>query len=70
MKGGDWTRAPTQEELGKMAQMSPLSKIGSVKAPTLLLLGTQDRRVPMSQGQKYYELLKHRGVPTKWVPCY
>uniref|UniRef100_A0A2P2I1R5 acylaminoacyl-peptidase n=1 Tax=Hirondellea gigas TaxID=1518452 RepID=A0A2P2I1R5_9CRUS len=55
---------PSAAALAKMAAASPMWSIDSVRAPTLLMLGSQDRRVPSSQGWKYYELLKHRGIPT------
>lgn len=36
-----------------------------VRAPVLLLLGEDDRRVPPKQGLEYYRALKARGVPTR-----
>lgn len=59
------TSPPSHAAFAKMAAASPLWSIDAVKAPTLLQLGSQDRRVPHSQGLKYAELLRHRGVPTR-----
>ncbi|NWI50017.1 APEH enzyme, partial [Calyptomena viridis] len=41
-----------------------------VRAPVLLMLGEDDRRVPPKQGLEYYHALKARGVPTRllWYP--
>jgi acylaminoacyl-peptidase len=50
-----------------MRECSPVAHIDKVRAPTLLLLGAKDRRVPVSQGIEYYHLLKARGVPTKML---
>ncbi|NXJ64691.1 APEH enzyme, partial [Rostratula benghalensis] len=36
-----------------------------VRAPVLLMLGEDDRRVPPQQGLEYYRALKARGVPTR-----
>ncbi|XP_050543366.1 acylamino-acid-releasing enzyme-like isoform X1 [Daktulosphaira vitifoliae] len=49
----------------KMADSSPMKFAHNVKAPTLLLLGEKDLRVPPSQGISYYHFLKKHGVVTK-----
>lgn len=36
-----------------------------VRAPVLLMLGEDDRRVPPKQGLEYYRALKARGIPTR-----
>lgn len=36
-----------------------------VRAPMLLMLGEDDRRVPPKQGLEYYRALKARGVLTR-----
>ncbi|XP_055953625.1 acylamino-acid-releasing enzyme-like isoform X2 [Argiope bruennichi] len=53
------------DHLKAMWEKSPISHIDKVRAPTLLLLGKKDLRVPMSQGLKYYQLLKARKVPVR-----
>lgn len=46
---------------------SPMYNVKKVKAPTLLLLGKKDLRVPSSPGLAYYQALKEANVPTKYV---
>ncbi|NXF14180.1 APEH enzyme, partial [Smithornis capensis] len=55
----------------------PISSAGAeavlllqVRAPVLLMLGEDDRRVPPKQGLEYYHALKARGIPTRllWYP--
>jgi dipeptidyl aminopeptidase/acylaminoacyl peptidase len=53
--------------LEKMKKCSPISYVSSVVAPTLLLIGSKDRRVPSSQGINYYYSLKANNVKTKYV---
>jgi len=46
---------------------SPLSLVGNVKTPTLVIVGEQDERTPPSQAEQYYQALQLRGVPTALV---
>lgn len=46
---------------------SPLSLVGNVRTPTMLLTGEQDWRTPISQAEEYYQALKLRGVDTALV---
>ncbi len=48
-------------------QRSPLSLVGSVSTPTLLLTGEEDQRTPISETEQYYQALKLRRVPTTMV---
>lgn len=48
-------------------QRSPLSLVGNVSTPTMLLTGEEDHRTPMSETEQYYKALKLRGVPTTMV---
>ncbi len=43
---------------------SPLSLVGAVKTPTLVLVGDQDFRTPLSDSEQYYQALQLAGVPT------
>ncbi|XP_035227919.1 acylamino-acid-releasing enzyme-like isoform X2 [Stegodyphus dumicola] len=52
-----------------MWEKSPIKYIKNVSAPTLLLVGKKDLRVPPSQAFKYYHLLKAQNVPVQ-VFCY
>ena len=46
---------------------SPLSLVGNVKTPTLVVVGSQDYRTPVSEAEQYYAALQLRGVPTALV---
>lgn len=53
--------------LEKMRKCSPITYVSSVVAPTLLLIGSKDRRVPSSQAINYYYSLKANNIKTKYV---
>ena len=46
---------------------SPLSLVGNVKTPTLVVVGSEDYRTPDSEAEQYYTALQLRGVPTALV---
>jgi len=46
---------------------SPLSLVGNVKTPTLVIVGAEDYRTPVSESEQYYEALQLRGVPTALI---
>ncbi|MCJ2184538.1 S9 family peptidase [Novosphingobium sp. 1949] len=46
---------------------SPLSLVGNVKTPTLVVVGSEDYRTPDSESEQYYAALQIRGVPTALV---
>ena len=48
-------------------ERSPLSLVGSVKTPTLVVVGDQDFRTPLSDSEQYYQALQLAGVPTGLV---
>ena len=48
-------------------QRSPLSLVGNVQTPTMLLTGENDHRTPMSETEQYYQALKLRGVDSVMV---
>ena len=45
-------------------QHSPLSLVGNVSTPTLLMVGEEDRRTPPEQSLEFYNALQIRGVPS------
>ena len=45
-------------------QRSPLSLVGNVTTPTLLMTGIEDKRTPMSETEQFYQALKLRKVDT------
>ncbi len=46
---------------------SPLSLVGNVTTPTLLITGEQDRRTPISETEQFYQALKLKRVDTLMV---
>lgn len=46
---------------------SPLSLVGNVTTPTLLIVGTHDFRTPVSEAEQFYTALQLRGVPTALI---
>lgn len=64
----DFTKpALDPEATQKLLKMSPIYFVDQVKTPTLMMLGKKDRRVPLSQGLKWYKCLKASQVPTKCI---
>ena len=57
---------PWEDPEGYWAR-SPLSLVGNVSTPTMLLTGESDLRTPMSETEQYYQALKLRGVETAMV---
>lgn len=49
------------------ARRSPLSLVGRVKTPTMVLTGEEDYRTPMSESEQYYQALRLRQVPAALV---
>lgn len=46
---------------------SPITYVGNVKTPTMILTGDIDLRTPLEQTEQYYRALKMRRVPTAMV---
>ncbi len=46
---------------------SPLSLVGNVTTPTMLMTGEEDRRTPISEAEQYFNALKIEGVDTALV---
>ena len=59
-------KMPWEDPQGYWAR-SPLSLVGNVKTPTLVLVGEKDMRTPDSEAEQYYAALQMRGVPTALV---
>jgi acylaminoacyl-peptidase len=62
-----WFDAPPWEDYESYWARSPLSLVGNVSTPTMLLTGESDYRTPMSETEQYYQALKHRGIDTLMV---
>ncbi len=61
--GLPWDPAHTQQYLDR----SPLSLVGDVNTPTMLLTGEEDYRTPIAESEQYYAALKLRGVDAAMV---
>jgi dipeptidyl aminopeptidase/acylaminoacyl peptidase len=46
---------------------SPLSLVGNVKTPTMVVVGEQDMRTPPSDSEQYYQALQLRSIPTALI---
>lgn len=55
------------EEFEHYWKRSPLSLVGNVTTPALLMTGEQDFRTPMSETEQYYQALKLQRVDTVMV---
>jgi acylaminoacyl-peptidase len=63
----NYSEAPSVKDLSVLYQCSPIVHLSKVKVPTLLLLGAQDRRVPVSNGFHYVQALRARGQEVKVI---
>lgn len=48
----------------RLAELSPLTEVGNVRTPTLVLHGADDRACPIGQAQQWHSALRERGVAT------
>ncbi|HEX8842536.1 MAG TPA: prolyl oligopeptidase family serine peptidase, partial [Sphingomicrobium sp.] len=62
-----WRKARPWEDPQGYWKYSPLSLVGNVKTPTLVVVGSDDYRTPVSEAEQYYTALQMRGVPTMLV---
>ncbi len=65
--GRYWIGAQPWEDHEKFWRLSPLSLVGNVKTPTLVVVGSEDYRTPVSEAEQLYTALRLRGVPTALV---
>lgn len=54
-------------DFGQYWNRSPLSLVGNVKTPTMVLTGELDVRTPMSESEQYYGALRLQGVDSALV---
>ena len=48
-------------------KFSPISLVGNIETPTLVMVGTEDRRTPLSEAKQLYSALKIRKIETALV---
>ncbi|MDE3173336.1 MAG: S9 family peptidase [Gemmatimonadota bacterium] len=55
---------PFWEDPSEWLRRSPITYVGHVKTPTMLMTGVLDLRTPIPQTEEFYRALRLRGVPT------
>ncbi len=65
--GRYWLGAQPWENPELYWKLSPLSLVGNVTTPTMVVVGAEDYRTPVSESEQYYTALRLRGVPTALV---
>jgi len=63
----DWFPGPPWENRDHYLDRSPISLVGNVTTPTMLLTGEQDERTPMPESEQFYGALQYRNVPSALV---
>ncbi|GGW79365.1 S9 family peptidase [Alteromonas halophila] len=62
-----WMSDMPWEVADKLWDRSPLSLVGNVKTPTMLLTGEADYRTPISESEQFYQALRLQGVDAAMV---
>jgi dipeptidyl aminopeptidase/acylaminoacyl peptidase len=57
-----WFPAPPWDDYQSYWQRSPLSRVGNVTTPTMVVTGEEDYRTPISESEQFYQALRLRGV--------
>ncbi|QIQ87504.1 S9 family peptidase [Erythrobacter sp.] len=65
--GRYWLGAMPWEDPEHYWKRSPLSLVGNVTTPTLVLVGAEDYRTPRSEAEQYYAALKLQGIDSALV---
>lgn len=61
---GRWSKRPVWEDPEWAWSHSPLSLVGDISTPTLVVVGERDQRTPPGEGEQLYQALRLRGIPT------
>jgi acylaminoacyl-peptidase len=62
-----WFPGPPWEHMEQYMERSPLSYVGNVTTPTMIINGEVDYRTPISEAQQFYAGLQIAGVPSMLV---
>ena len=62
-----WFGSPPWEDPRAYEARSPLSLVGKVTTPTMLMTGEEDYRTPISESEQFYHALKLRRIDTMLV---
>jgi len=60
-----WFKKLPWEDQETYWKLSPLSLVGNVTTPTMVLVGLSDLRTTVSEAEQYYQALQLRGIPTE-----
>jgi acylaminoacyl-peptidase len=63
----NWFPGPPWEQAEHYLKRSPLSLVGNVVTPTMLLTGEEDYRTPIAEAEQFYKALKLRKVDAALV---
>ena len=63
----NWFPAKPWEQQEEYWRRSPLSLVGNVNTPTLLMTGEEDHRTPITESEQFYQALRLRGVDTRLI---
>ena len=55
------------ENFDEYWKVSPISLVGNIETPTMVMVGTYDLRTPPSQANQLYHALKIRKIETVYV---
>jgi len=55
------------ENIETYMKFSPISLVGNIQTPTLVMVGTADMRTPLSEAKQLYSALKIRKIETALV---
>jgi dipeptidyl aminopeptidase/acylaminoacyl peptidase len=64
----DWLVGPYPEAADVYRERSPITYADSIRAPTMITQGLEDKVVPPSQAEQIVEALARNGVPYLYVP--
>ena len=62
-----WMEGYPWENTEHYMERSPISYVGNVKTPTMVMHGEDDFRTPGSESVQFYRALKMRKVPSSYV---
>jgi acylaminoacyl-peptidase len=63
----NWLRATPWEDPDLYWRLSPISLVGNVTTPTMVMVGEEDWRTPTWEAEQFYGALKLRQIPTALV---
>ncbi|WP_084398016.1 alpha/beta hydrolase family protein [Henriciella aquimarina] len=62
-----WIREDPWENPDAYWELSPISLVGNVETPTLVMVGEEDYRTPAWEAEQFYTALKLRGIDTALI---